>query len=198
HLDGSLTWADEDGARALRDGAARMRAAGIRVLEYTPAEIAVEVESELRIDESVPVVYAMPEQGWVDGALMCTSLLAAAQKHGARFVQGEVAALVRSGERVTAARLVDGATMWADVIVNAAGAWANDVASLGAARVSVRPRRGALVVTRAAASRLRAVVYAPEVHVRPDGGGRIVAQRVPYDHDLDDMSVPETEQPFAR
>jgi D-amino-acid dehydrogenase len=76
----------------------------------------------------------------VDGRLLAAALLHAAQRHGAALQRG-AAALVVAGGRVRGVRLAD-ATLEADVVVAAAGAWAPVLlAPLGVA-LPVEPQRG--------------------------------------------------------
>ena len=198
HLDGTLEWVLPADEAAQRSGVAHMRVSGVRVQECTPQEVAREIEPELHIDPSVPTVYFMPEQGWADGALMARSLVRAAERHSARFIRAAVVAFDRDGDRVIAARLGDGTALRADVVVNAAGPWADQIASLAGGHVSVERRPGAAVVTPPIGSRLRVAAYAPDVFVRPDGGGRVFVQRERFDAQLKEDSAPGFDHPLAK
>ncbi|OUZ06148.1 oxidoreductase, partial [Aeromicrobium sp. PE09-221] len=88
-----------------------------------------------------------PDAGHVsDPQLAAQNLAAAAVREGARFrFQSTVAAVHRSGDRVSGVELDDGSTIWASIVVNAAGPWSgglNELAGVGGDfTVSVRPMR---------------------------------------------------------
>ena len=85
-----------------------------------------------------------PDDGWLDPHAVLMGLRAKARSLGAEFVAGEVVGLERSGTRgttVAVARLHDGRRIAAGVFVNAAGAWAKEVAAMAGVAVPVEPMR---------------------------------------------------------
>jgi glycine/D-amino acid oxidase-like deaminating enzyme len=83
--------------------------------------------------------------------------------------------ILQSG-RVSGVLLRGGERLWADVVLNCAGRWADtlEVADMPALRLPLAPTVGVLVFTPPVASGLRRVVRSPHVHLRPDGAGRLM------------------------
>ncbi len=81
----------------------------------------------------------------------CLAFLATAQRNGAVVrTFTEVTALVRAGQAVTGVRVKDHRTgreetLGADLVVNAAGPWAGEIAHLGGVDVPVLPTAGVMV-----------------------------------------------------
>lgn len=186
HITGSLHWADaRDGERAAGLGQVMRRLLdwGMRVDRLAPAQAMREFEPEAWIDpESVATVYLVHRAGWLDPmALAHGTMSAAAERYGARLVRGEVVALRSAGSTIEAVVLGDGRELAADVVVNAAGPDAGRVAALAGAELPLERTPGLLIVTAPAPARLRHVVYAPGVNLRPDGGARLMVQREALD-----------------
>src|SRR5437899_7627902 len=77
--------------------------------------------------------------------------------------------------RMTAAKATDGARYEGDVFINCAGRWANDlVAHDPALTVPMAPTVGFLVFTPPAPTTISRPLQAPDVHLRPDGAGRLM------------------------
>ena len=83
-----------------------------------------------------------PSDGVVDAAALLSHYLSEAKKRGARIITGmPVTGIEVLSNRVTAVR-VGNQNFPCDVVVNAAGAWANEIASLaGSAQVPMKPYR---------------------------------------------------------
>ncbi len=79
----------------------------------------------------------------VDGRRMAAGLLRAAQRLGAGLTEGH-AELIATGNRVTGVRLRD-ATIAADCVVVAAGAWASSLLSPVGVALPIEPQRGQIV-----------------------------------------------------
>jgi glycerol-3-phosphate dehydrogenase len=81
----------------------------------------------------------------------CVAFLATAKKNGATVrTFTEVTDLVRSGSSVTGVKLLDhrtgqAETLGADLVVNATGPWAGEIARLGGVDVPVAPTAGVMV-----------------------------------------------------
>jgi len=85
-----------------------------------------------------------------DGVLYPSRLVAAtaadAREHGATIrTHSPVDSLTTDGDRVTGARLDDGSRIEADHVVNAAGAWAGDLAATAGVDLEMHPAKGAMV-----------------------------------------------------
>jgi D-amino-acid dehydrogenase len=79
----------------------------------------------------------------VDGRLIAAALLRAAQRHGARVVEGE-AALTLVKDRVSGVRLGT-ELISGDAVIVAAGAWAPGLMPAGRRELGVLPQRGQIV-----------------------------------------------------
>lgn len=178
HVTGALHWADAAHATGLTRTMRQLLEWGARVDRLTPAQVTAELEPDLRIDpDAVADVYHVERAGWLDPVAMAHgTMCAAVRRYGARLVNAEVVALRRSGEFIEAVILDDGSQLGADIVVDAAGPDAGRLASLAGVTLPVERTPGVLVVTAPAPVRLGRVVYAGEVHLRPDGGGRLMVQ----------------------
>lgn len=130
-----------------------------------------------------------PQEGWAHGPLLVKALVTAVQARGAAVLRGDgVVALEMAGERVDGVRLASSTRLEADVTVIASGRWSDRVASLAGLRLPLAPTCGLLTVTEPLQRGPGSVVYAPGVHFRPDGDGRVVLQ----DDETDATVGPDT------
>ena len=178
HVSGALRWVNEDqaGSAAFYEEVERERSWSGDVAELTPEAAMRVAGGDVRIDASrVKRVFLLSREGWIGGVQLAhAAVRAACERHDARFVRATVAAVPTAGGRVTGIRLDDGSSIAADFVVNAAGPDAARVAALAGVRLAVGRRTGALVITEPSPIRLRHVLRAPETHVHPDGGGRLI------------------------
>jgi glycine/D-amino acid oxidase-like deaminating enzyme len=186
HVTGSLHWADaRDGARAAGLGQVMRRLLdwGMRVDRLSPGQAMRDLEPDAWIDpEAVATVFLVHRAGWLDPVAMAHGTMsAAAERYGAQLIRGEVVALRSRGGTVDTVVLGDGRELAADVVVNAAGPDAARVAALADVELPLERTPGLLIVTTPAPARLRHVVYAPGVNLRPDGGARLMVQRETFD-----------------
>ena len=182
HPDGALAWEEEPAGRARLDAAVdRLAAWGYPVERISPRQ-ALQLERDLHIAPSVDQVIWTPAEGYVEVVPFIAALLAAATRHGARVLPGHrVTAILRDGHRVRGVRTERGDDVAADVVVDCAGAAADDLARLAGARCPLRRVPGRLVYTAPVPTTLGRPVHAPGVHFRPDGGGRIVLAEGAHD-----------------
>jgi glycine/D-amino acid oxidase-like deaminating enzyme len=169
------------------------RVNGYLIEEITPDE-AMELEPDLVIDrDSVPVVYLMPMEGWVETAALAHRLAtAAARRHGLRLRQGvSVDGVARSGGEITGVRLSDGTTISADMVINAAGPDGGRFAAMAGGLLPVQNSIGINLVTSPIASQLRRVIHAGPVQLRPESSTRVMVGG----QNIDGTLVPG--EPFA-
>ena len=186
HVTGSLHWAaTRDGARvsALEQLVRRLKGWGMRVDRLTPVQAVRELEPDLAIDpDAVTSVYLVHRAGWLDPMAMAHGTSsAAAERYGAKLLQGEVVGIRTAGGMIEVLVLADGRELTADVVINAAGPDAARLAALAGVTLPIERTPGLLLVTAPAPVRLGRAVYAAEVHLRPDGGGRVMVQWEPLD-----------------
>ena len=200
HGGGSLEWLPESGRAAQRENIEQLLAWGYAV-EWIDRNQALELEPD--IDPAVigdaPIAF-FPEEGWLDPVVYAHAMLAAAQRrHGARLMCGaRVVDLIMRGDRVAGVRLGDGVMHEADVVVNCAGRWTNEVVREAGLHLPLAPTVGFLVFTPPVASSLRRVVHSSVINVRPDGAGRLLLHWDPTDATIRFDSPRSPSMPEAR
>lgn len=227
HLDGSLHWASaSDSLRLanLRQGVRQLREWGARVDATTPEIAMRQLAPDLWINpESVPEVYFVPREGWVECVAMAHTVLhAAVARYAARLERAAVIGLRGSGwssllppaedpqiapsqavRPVAEVLLDDGRALPADVVINAAGPDAPRIGAMAGVGVAVDRQLGMLVATAPAPVCLRQVVRAGEVNLRPDGGARLLLTHAALDrHAVEGrptpLEAPEVQDTLAR
>jgi glycine/D-amino acid oxidase-like deaminating enzyme len=114
-------------------------------------------------------------EGFVEPKAAALALLAAAERHGAKVINGAaVRALSIRGDRVTGVKL-DQETIEADEVVIAAGAATAALAAHAGVTLPVTAEPGLLVYSRPHRPLLRGLALAPELHMRQTAEGSIVA-----------------------
>ncbi|HEY6420072.1 MAG TPA: glycine oxidase ThiO [Candidatus Binataceae bacterium] len=141
---GVLYVAFDEATRAELSARARwQRAAGATVEELSPRD-ALKLVPAL----SPKIIYAlhMPTNRRVENRKLTQSYINAATRVGAEFREGvRVDSIVASGGRATGVRLDDGATVDADVVVLAAGAWSGQIRGLQDDAIRFYPVRGQII-----------------------------------------------------
>ena len=123
------------------------RATGVPVEEITVAEA---LRREPRLHRGISRAFAVADAA-MDPWKLVWGCARSAQEHGAEIrLYHRVVALERDGRRVTGAVLRDELTgeevrVHAQVVVNAAGAWAGQIAELAGGRVNVLPGKGIMI-----------------------------------------------------
>ena len=82
-----------------------------------------------------------PEDGWCDPNGLLQGLRRKARALGAAYVDDRVVAIDHDATAVRALRLASGAILRADVVVNAAGAWAREIAAMVDMPLPIAPLR---------------------------------------------------------
>jgi FAD-dependent oxidoreductase domain-containing protein 1 len=82
-----------------------------------------------------------PDDGWLDPYSVLRGLRRKAEALGATFVADEAKAIEVDGGLVRRIVLASGAAVEADVVINAAGAWAGEVCAMVGWRVPIEPLR---------------------------------------------------------
>jgi glycine oxidase len=171
---------DADERVQLERRAKWQRSVGALVEELTGAE-ARRVEPML----SPEAVYAihMQTNRRTDNRKLTQAYAAAARKAGAEFVEGaRVEALALRGEgasgivlRADGVVMDDGSTREADVVVNAAGAWAGEIRGLEADRVKLHPVRGQIICFEVAPGTIGPALFSLRGYLVPRRDGRLLA-----------------------
>lgn len=177
HMDGNVEWSGDSSANAtLHSKVERLRGWGYEA-ELLPITALRELEPELLPPHDATEFAFYPLEGYVDVPVLVGVLGRAAEKLGAKIRTGcRVAAFALEQGRVRGVVTARGEHITADLVVNCAGRWADQVAAFGGARVPLAPTTGLLAISFPSPVSLRSVVHTPAVNLRPDGGGRIVMQ----------------------
>jgi len=118
------------------------RAAGVAAEELDSAGI---LEQEPGLTRDVVRAFAVPD-ATLDSVRLVRACAASATASGARILTGRsVTGLRLEAGRVVGAALDDGTSVEAEVVVNAAGAWAAGVAAMAGCRVPARLSKGVMV-----------------------------------------------------
>lgn len=199
HPDGNLIWADPDGLPELRDRVERLRFWGYAV-EWIDARAAtMELEPGAVFPSPGTPVAWFPEEGWVDASALATRLLDEARGAGAAVTIGSaVTTIETAGGRMTGVTLASGERIAADVVVNAAGPGAADIAALAGIPLPFAPVPGLLLRLAHPGDPLRRVLHAPRMNVRPDGPGHLILQAAELDDRLGERrTLPPTDPLIA-
>ena len=129
-------------------------------------------------------------EGWFDAHTLLKALRTGARDAGAELITGEVDGIDSAGGRITAVRLSDGRKLSCDVLVNAAGPAAGQLAAMAGRNLPVEPRkRTVFVLDCPEAPRDMPLVVDPSgVWTRPEGGGFLAGYSPPEAEDATAMA----------
>ncbi len=147
-----------------------------QVEELTPAQV-LELEPAL----SREVIYALhlPTNGRVENRKLTQAYINAAIRAGAAFREGErVDAIVISGGRASGVRSADGAMHAANVVINAAGAWAGEIRGLEGDAIHFRPVRGQIICFETRPGLIGPSLFSGDGILVPRRDGRLLAGSV--------------------
>ena len=123
-----------------------------------------------------------PVEGYVDPAVYSASMLQASRRRGTKIICGaKVTDLVTKGGCVVGVELADGKKLMADIVVNCAGRWVNEIAREQAFHIPMASNVGFLVFTPSAGTTLQRPFHTDDISVRPDGAGRLMVRREDLD-----------------
>lgn len=182
HEGGNLEWvAGADAQQDQERKVTRLQEWGYQARWLDPKDVR-SLEPDLAPDMIGNRVAYFPDEGWVDPARLVAVLLSRARAAGAQ-VRPHCAAVGMSmtGERIDGVSTSDGQTVRTDAVVNCAGPGAADVAALAGVDLPMRNTAGLLACTAPAAVAVGRVIHAPRIHLRPDGGGRLLLHNTTAD-----------------
>lgn len=194
HWDGGLHLANSsDGKESLEKHVKRLQDWGYSFEFLTPKQVREQHEPAIDMDDAVGDVLRTPEEGWVEVVPLIRQLLMAAREHGARVeYPAEVRSLSAAPDGGVSVHLQDGRTIDANAVVLSAGHNAQALAATLDLNLPIEQRPGLLAISRPTVAPVKHVVYAPEVHFRPDSGGRILMGL--GSHDRHEVSPPPEAQ----
>jgi glycine/D-amino acid oxidase-like deaminating enzyme len=175
HESGNLEWtAGADAQLDLDRKIARLREWGYQARWLDPQQVR-SLEPDLAPDMIASQVAYFPDEGWVDPARLVAALLSMARASGAQLrPQTAAVGMSMTGNRINGVRTSDGDTVRTDAVVNCAGPGASEVAALAGVDLPMRNTAGLLAYTAATAVVVGRVIHAPQIHLRSDGGGRLI------------------------
>lgn len=200
HESGYLYLATEAGAAALESNAAVQRTEGADVELLSPDELAVRFPW-LSVDGVALASLGRSGEGWFDGYALVQVLRARARELGADLVTGEVVDLVVVDDRVATVVLADGRRLESDVVVDAAGPWARELAAMAGIDLPVEARRRSVFVFDVAAdppTDCPLVIDTSGAWFRPEGGSFIAGIAPPAAEDLADLPLEVDREQFDR
>ncbi|WEB38584.1 FAD-binding oxidoreductase [Streptomyces yunnanensis] len=168
---GHLRWADDPATEAkLLETAALLADWDYQVEALTGIEVRRRLEPALTVPDEVPVLF-YPDEAWVHGRHLVGRLVGQAVASGAELRAGTAVRDIgtRADGSVRTVALSDGSCLDVDIVVNAAGPSACNVAGLVARPLPMRREPG--VVTRISCERVpvHRPMHAPHIEIRPDG-----------------------------
>ena len=190
HADGNLEWTGPDRADALSAHAERLRSWGYPVELLSPRRVN-ELEPFLKVPDDVDRVAHYPWEGMADLPQLIGAFAHRAAANGAKLrTDTRVASVALDGDQATGVVLDDGTTVPADTVAICAGRWSDRVAATAGVTLPMAPTLGFNIYTGPSPVVLTAMVHAPDVHLRPEGGGRVLARSGEFDDAVPIDAVP--------
>ena len=130
-------------------------------------------------------------EGWFDGYGLMLAFRRKARALGARFVEDEVIGLDYPEGRIVAALTAAGSRLECDTLVNAAGPWAAQVATMAGIALPVRARRRSVFYFNSPAELQGCplVIDPSGAYFRPEGRGFICGISPAAENDPDDLPL---------
>jgi FAD-dependent oxidoreductase domain-containing protein 1 len=160
-----------ESTRVLERNFDTQRANGVRVEWLDPAALKQRYPSMNVGDLGAGVL--SPDDGWLDPYAVLQGFRKKARSLGAEYVNDEAAGLDVRQKRVMGIRLKSGREIRADIVINAAGAWAKEICAMVGWRVPIEPMRRYEHYFEAA-EEIEPLPYVKDVHrlaFRPEGKG---------------------------
>ncbi len=164
---------DEAEAAELRERAKWQASSGGTVEELSPAEAR---KLEPGIAPEVTCALYMPRDRRTDNRALTRAYIAAAIAKGAIFREGtRVDMILASNGKCSGVRLHDGSEIAADIVINAAGAWAGDLRGVEADQVKTYPVRGQMLCFEGVRPLAGPSVFSLHGYLVPRRDGRLIA-----------------------
>ena len=176
HPGGHLRWADDPAAEAeFLNTAELLGSWGYRVEFATGAEVRRRLEPALALPDEVPVLF-YPDEAWVHGRRLVSRLVGQVVAAGGELRSDtEVRDIGTGGDgSVRTLALSDGSRLDVDIVVNAAGPGASQVAGLVARQLPMRREPGVVTRIDCAQVPIHRAVHAPHIEMRPDEDASMV------------------------
>lgn len=186
---GYLITASQTGLPILMQNAKTQRQAGADIVTYDQAGLVARfpwfTADSLAASGLLAGNFGQTGEGWFDAYALLMGLRQTARRAGAAFVTGEVRELLRTGDHITGAKLSDGTTLTANIIVNAAGPQAGLLATSAGLELPVEPRKRTVHVFKAKTemNTMPLTVLPSGTYIRPEGDCFICGRSPEADRD---------------
>ncbi|MED5517578.1 MAG: FAD-dependent oxidoreductase, partial [Pseudomonadota bacterium] len=137
---GYLFLASAEGLATLRENHAVQTAAGAAIDLLSPDDLAARFPW-IDVAGLAGASLSAGGEGWLDPFALLLGFRKKARALGVEFIADKVTGVRRANGRVTAVDLASGTRVAPGVLVNAAGAWAGEVAAQAGVALPVEPRR---------------------------------------------------------
>ena len=115
-----------------------------------------------------------PEEGWIDTPVLVATQLQRLRAVGGHLLTGTAVEALEVDAGVVTGVVAGADRLPVDVVLNCAGPEADRIATLAGVELPLRTSAGLIVTTGPAVTSLASVVHAPRLHLRPEGGGRLM------------------------
>lgn len=147
---------NEKGIADLKKLAALQRADGIDAQEVDGKAL---LKLEPYLSSSVEFGVLYPQDAQCQPMLAAAQIMRAVRKRGGAFVQGENVVSIDSINGAVIGLTTDKSKYSSQIVVNATGTWAGEVAKLAGSNLPIMPRRGFILVTAPAPKMVHHKVY---------------------------------------
>ena len=187
---GYLYLAPTGGAATLQDLHATQEAEGAQVALLAPADLSARFPW-LSLDGIEAGALGLAGEGWFDGFGLLQGLRRQAATRGAEFIRDEVVGLARGRSGIAAVVLASGRTLACGTVVNAAGPWARNIASMAGVELPVEARRRCVFVfnVREPLPGCPLVIDTSGIWFRPEGEAYLCGTSPPEAEDHDGLPL---------
>jgi glycine/D-amino acid oxidase-like deaminating enzyme len=166
-------------------------------VEWLDATGVLEAEPAFRGEGIVGGVFC-PLNGQLNPLMLCRALAQGARDNGARFLLGTaVEGITSSAGRIASVRTTAG-DIACESVVNAAGAWAADVARMAGVEIPVSPGRGQIVITEPVPRFIHRIVMGASPAARQTRRGNVIIGSALEYAGFDKNSTLDTVTDFSR
>jgi glycine/D-amino acid oxidase-like deaminating enzyme len=182
HWSGHVEWyGDAGGADRLREKVARLHDWGYPTTLRPIIELPL-VDIALVAPETVEEFAWYSGEGYVDPLLLIGRLVDAARDSGAVVLEDTRASkLIANGDSVIGVETGDGERYVADVVVSCTGSATGELMRPLGIDLPLAPTVGMIAISAPSTVRLSVVHHDELMHIRPDGGGRVMMRHTDFD-----------------
>ncbi|WOH52596.1 FAD-binding oxidoreductase [Bradyrhizobium sp. sBnM-33] len=174
HLSGTLRWGDTGSSREkLQDIASRLQRMGVAVEYWTPDDVQRRLEPNLRLRDVQGPIIRLTDEGWIDSISFIGRLRQAAIETGLLTAVTATALHIET-RRDEVCIATSGGNVHGTFVCLAAGSGTSNLTKELGYKVEVAKDPGILFTASVRPSILNHVVYAGDLHFRPDSNGRMM------------------------